>query len=87
MTFQTLARLSANEQLDPRTDEQKLIDAVAAVNTAKARLDEITAKRGPVDERAFGIAERQWEDGQAELYRLVEDVWSVDPRELWKALA
>lgn len=78
----SLARRSVIEQSDYRSDEQKLADLI---DEHLSNVDALNA--APADEMIFGRAQSAYEDTQAQLWRLLEDMLCVDPRKLTKALS
>lgn len=75
------------EEADDRTDTEKLKDAVDAHIANKALLDAICS--GPVSpsEAAMGAAEKAFENSEAELMALVEDITLVPYAKLLKAMS
>lgn len=76
------------EARDWRSEEQKLADAVAR-HLANIGLHASLASdsaHGNALEAARASATRAFDDSQADLFRLVEDICLIDPRKLGKAL-
>jgi hypothetical protein len=79
--YQSIARRSVIEQSDYRSDEQKLADLL---DEHLSNVDALNS--APSDELIFGRAQSAYEDTQAQLWRLIEDMLCVDPRKLGRAL-
>lgn len=93
MTYMAEVRRRMLDQIeqarDCRSDEQKLADAVAR-HLSNIGLHSSLAAEPALNiealEQARADAIRAFDDSQAELFRLVEDICLIDPRKLGKAL-
>ena len=78
--------LAWSEELDARTDREKLLEAIDRHLANTALFGSLCAGVHAIDEAAFAAAEKAREDSEAQLVRLVEDVALVPYDRLLKAM-